>query len=300
MTPPPLHGLITATFTPMDDDGSLALDRIPAYAAFLAANGISGAFVNGTTGEGSSLTTTERKQVAEAWAAAAPESLRVIIHVGHNSLEDARELAAHAQQIGAFAFAALAPSFFKPASVESLVATCARIASAAPDLPFYYYHIPSMTGVSIPCLDFLEAARDCIPNLRGIKYTFENLMDYLTCLRFDEGRFDMVFGRDEALVSALAIGAQGAIGSTYNFLAPRFHQAIAAFHSGDLAAATAHQSDINAIIDLMIRHGGLPAGKAMMSLLGLDLGPVRLPLQTIQGDAFRRLQASLEAADFSK
>ena len=222
----------------------------------------------------------------------------MIIHVGHNSLEDARELAAHAQQIGAFAFAALAPSFFKPASIESLVATCARIASAAPDLPFYYYHIPSMTGVSIPCLDFLKAAGGGIPNLRGIKYTFENLMDYLSCLRFEDGRYDIVYGRDEALVSALTIGAQGAIGSTYNFLAPHFHKAIAAFRSGDLPAATAHQSEINAVIDIMIRHGGLPAGKAMMSFLGQDLGPVRLPLKTVSGEASDRLCSDLSAAGF--
>lgn len=298
MTTPPLHGLITATFTPMNNDGSLALDRIPAYAEFLGKNGIAGAFVNGTTGEGSSLTTTERKTVAEAWVAAAPPELRVLIHVGHNSLEEARELAAHAQQIGASGFAALAPSFFKPGSVESLVATCEHIASAAPALPFYYYHIPSMTGVSIPCLDFLKAAKDRIPNLRGIKFTFENLMDYLACLGFEDGRFDIVFGRDEALVPALAIGAKGAIGSTYNFLAPQFQDAIAAFRAGDLPAATAHQSGINEVIDVMIRHGGLPAGKAMMSLLGQDLGPVRLPLKSVSGTAMDQLRTDLKLVSF--
>ncbi len=298
MNTPPLHGLITATFTPMNNDGSLALNRIPAYADFLVKNGISGAFVNGTTGEGSSLTQAERKAIVEAWVSAAPPELRVLVHVGHNSLDEARDLAVHAQQIGASGFAALAPSFFKPGSVESLVATCEHIASAAPDLPFYYYHIPSMTGVSIPCLDFLKAAKDRIPNLRGIKFTFENLMDYLACLRFEDGRFDIVFGRDEALVPALAIGAQGAIGSTYNFLAPPFQEAITAFRSSDLPAATAHQSGINEVIDVMIRHGGLPAGKAIMSLLGQDLGPVRLPLKSVSGTAMDQLRTDLKLVSF--
>lgn len=298
MNTPPLHGLITATFTPMKEDGSLALDRIPAYADFLARNGIAGAFVNGTTGEGASLTTAERKQIAETWVAAAPPDLRVIVHVGHNSLEEARDLAAHAQQIGAFAFAALAPSFFKPGSVEALVATCAHIASAAPGLPFYYYHIPSMTGVTIPCLDFLKAAKDRIPNLRGIKFTFENLMDYLACLRFEDGRLDMVFGRDEALIPVLALGAQGAIGSTYNFLGPQFQKAIATFRSGDLTSATAQQSDINDVIAVMIDHGGLAAGKAMMALLGQPMGPVRLPLRTVSGSALERLRTELSEAGF--
>jgi N-acetylneuraminate lyase len=123
-------------------------------------------------------------------------------------------------------------------------------------------------------------------------------MDYLACLRFENGRYDVVFGRDEALVSALAIGAKGAIGSTYNFLAPQFQVALAAFRAGDLDASAAEQAKINEIIQIMIGNGGLPAGKAMMRLVGLDLGPVRLPLKQLDEGAMEVLGQELKAAGF--
>ncbi len=293
MTTQPFHGLTAAPFTPFKTDGSVDYDKIPSYAKHLYDTGITGAFVNGTTGEGPSLTSVERKKLAEKWMASAPENLRIIIHVGHASVEEARDLAAHAETLKPAAIAAFAPFFFKPASAEALVRTIAHIADAAPATPFYYYQIPSMTGVSISCFDFLTTAADRIPTLRGIKYTHEDLMDYLACLNFHDGKYDVVFGRDESLAAALAIGAKGAIGSTYNYLAPIFIKLLAAHESGD-AAALACQSEANDIIQLMIHQGGLPAAKAIMSLIGHDLGPVRLPLTSLDSAKTAALAKALE------
>src|SRR5690606_14641888 len=116
----------------------------------LVRDGVSGSFVCGTTGESLSLTLDERKAVAEAWRRSAGDRLKVIVHVGHTCQRDAAELARHAAQIGADAVAAMGPSFFRPPGVRELVDWCAGVAAAAGDLPFYYYHIPSMTGVSLP------------------------------------------------------------------------------------------------------------------------------------------------------
>ncbi len=296
MTRPRFTGLIAAPFTPFHEDGSLAPEIIPQQAAQLAADGVTGAFVCGSTGEGASLTIAERKQVAQAWIQSAPPELSVIVHVGHTAVEESRELARHAAGAGAAAIAAYAPHYFKPASVTDLVECCARIAAAAPELPFYYYHIPSMTGVTLACADFLAAARDRIPNLAGIKFTHENLMDYLACLRFEDGRYDILFGRDESLLAALAIGAQGAVGSTYNYIGPLFNQLIEAFNAGDLIKAAELQSQANRIIQIMIDHGGQPAGKAIASLRGIDLGPVRAPLRNLDAEQKDKLAAALESA----
>jgi N-acetylneuraminate lyase len=300
MTMTPLRGLIAAPFTPFHADGSLALERIPSQAAALVANGVSGAFVCGSTGEGASLTMAERQSVVESWVAAAAPGLRVVVHVGHTSVEESRTLAAHAAGAGASAFAAYAPSYYKPATVEELVACCERIAAAAPDLPFYYYHIPSMTGVHLSCVAFLKAAAGRIPNLAGIKFTHENLMEYLACLRFDGGRFDILFGRDECLAAALAVGAKGAIGSTYNYIAPVFRELMTAFAAGDLEQAADWQYRANQVIGVMAGHGGQPAGKAMMKITGLDCGPCRLPLPTLSEPACDRLRADLAAVDFPR
>lgn len=295
---PKLTGLIAAPFTPFHADGSLAPALIERQAQSLVANGVAGAFVCGTTGEGASLTVPERQDVAEHWQRAAGDKLRVIVHVGHNALGDCRTLAAHAQQIGAGGIGCLAPSFFKPASVSELVEFCAAVAAAAPALPFYYYHIPSMTGVSLPALDFLRAAAERIPNLAGVKFTFENLMDYAQCVRFADGRYDIVFGRDEMLLAGLSLGAAGAIGSTYNFAAPVYRRLLAAFARGDLTAAAAEQARANEMISVHSRFGGLPAGKAAMRLIGLDLGPVRQPLRSLTAAQHAEYRAELERVGF--
>src|SRR5438105_12767987 len=108
-----LHGLVAAPHTPMREDGGVHLAPIEQQAQLLVEGGVIAAFVCGTTGEGLSLTIDERKAVAERWVKVAPPSLPVIVHVGHTSVEDARTLATHAQKIGARAFSALAPFFFK-------------------------------------------------------------------------------------------------------------------------------------------------------------------------------------------
>src|SRR5437660_1485383 len=108
-----LTGLIAAPFTAMNADGSLNLDMIERQARALAEGSLIGAFICGTTGEGFSLATDERLQVAERWMAVAPPALRVIVHVGHQSINESRKLAAHAEKIKASAFATIAPTFFR-------------------------------------------------------------------------------------------------------------------------------------------------------------------------------------------
>lgn len=191
------EGLIAAPFTPLGADGRLNLDVVASYASKLQQDGVVGAFICGTTGEGMSLTTNERCQLAERWVQVAPDGLQVIVHVGHNSLTDACELAAHAQRIGADSIACMSPTFFKPLGIEGLVTWCQRVAQAAPDLPFYYYHIPSMTGVNVPVNQFLKLAGPRIPNLVGAKFTYEDLNDFQQCLQQENGKYDMLFGRDE-------------------------------------------------------------------------------------------------------
>lgn len=277
----PLSGLIAAPHTPFRADGSIDFDVIPLQARLLAANGVSGAFICGTTGEGPSLTNEERRLVAEAWIAARPAGLAVIVHVGHLSAGEARSLAAHAQTIGANATATVAPSFFKPAGQAELVGWCAQVAAGAPKLPFYYYTIPSMTGVSLSAADFLAAAESQIPNLAGIKFTFENLMDFSRATAHAGGKFNVLFGRDEILLAGLSLGAKGAVGSTYNFAAPLYLRIIEAFRRGDLEAARRDQARAIEFIGVLDRFGGLVAGKTAMKLIGVDCGPVRLPLRAM-------------------
>lgn len=295
-----IEGLIAAPFTAFQADGEVNLNVIEQQAEFLHRNGVCGAFICGTTGEGHSLTVAERIDIARRWMEVAAEDLQVIVHVGHNAITACKTLASHAQQIGAYGIGAMAPFFFKPHIVEELVAFCREIALAAPELPFYYYHIPCMTGVNFPMIAFLEAAADQIPNLAGIKYTYEDLMDFEQCLRFENGRFDMLFGRDEMLLSALSLGVRGAVGSTYNFAAPLYPDMVQAFEAGDWEKTRYLQHKAVELIQLLakVSPAFLPAAKSVMKILGLDCGPVRPPLSNLTKDQTDTLQKELQKIGF--
>jgi N-acetylneuraminate lyase len=293
-----LTGLIAATHTPMHDDGSINIEVIDKQAELLIANGVSGAFICGTNGEGVSLTTEERMAIAERWVDVSRKNLNVIVHVGHNCIKDCQNLASHAQEIGAKAIALAAPSFFKPSNINDLVDFCVEVANSALDLPFYYYHIPSLSGVSLPMVNFLENAKDRIPNLAGIKFSHENLMDFSQCLSLDNGKFNMLFGKDEILLSALILGAKGAVGSTYNFAAPLYHLIMTAYQARDIETAQSEQINAVKMVAVLIKYGGISAGKAMMKMIGLDCGPVRLPLRNLTDNQYKACYEELSQIGF--
>ncbi len=294
-----MTGLIPATFTPMRADGSLNLDMVAPMVERLMAFDVMAMFVCGTTGECTSMTTAERKATLEAFIGAAAGHIPVVAHVGHTAIADSRDLAAHAQSAGAAAIATTPPYYFKPASVASLVDCMAEIASAAPNLPFYYYHIPHLTGVAFGMEDFLRRASARIPNLAGIKYTSPTLYEFQTCAALDDGRFNMVFGVDEMLLSGLAAGAKGAVGSTYNLAAPLYHKIRTCFVEGRQDEAQRLQLLSAQMVALVVRkYRPLPALKSMMKIAGVDCGPTRLPLDPMTQAEIDALKNDLQELNF--
>jgi N-acetylneuraminate lyase len=296
-----LQGLIAAPFTPMDQDGSLILQLIPSYYEFLKHNRVTGAFICGSTGEGVSMTTKEKMAVAEAWAACTnhDEDFKVMTLLGGTSIADCKELARHAKQVGLYGVSFTAPFYFKPASVDMLARCCAEIAAEVPDMPFYYYHIPVLTGVSFSMIDLLQHVDGKVPNFAGIKYTHEDFMDYLSCLRFNDGKYDMLWGRDENMLSALVLGAKGSVGSTFNYAAPLYYRLIDAFNTGDLATAQQLQQQSIDMIRLLGKYGGIATGKAYMKLVGVDCGKFRIPVTNMSDEAFELFQQDVESLSFN-
>jgi N-acetylneuraminate lyase len=294
-----LHGLVAAAHTPFHSDGQLNLDIIERQAEHLSRSGVKMVFIGGSTGESHSLTIEERLALARRWSEVARDAgLRLVVHVGSNCLADARTLAAQAQQLRADAIAALSPSYFKPKSLDALVACCADIAGAAPSTPFYFYDIPALTGVQFPMPEFLNVAADRIPTLAGIKFTNPDLMAFQNCLHTQGGRFDIPWGVDEYLLAALAVGAVGGVGSSYNFAAPIYNRIIAAVERGDLAAARADQYRSVRLIELLASFGYMAAAKTVMGLLGVEVGPARLPHMNLSAEQQAQLRASLDRIDF--
>lgn len=294
-----LKGMVAATFTPFDANGELNLSVIPRYADQMAAAGMTGVFVCGTTGESLSLTVEERKSVLEAWVKAADGRFKVIAHVGANAIREGIELAAHAQQAGADAVSAMAPSFFKPASVKDLVDFFVPIANAASELPFYYYNMPSMTGVSLPVAEFLLEGKKAMPNLAGTKFTHNNLMEMKDCLALNNGEFEVLHGYDEILTAGLALGAVAGVGSTYNYCPGIYQGIFKAMETNDLATARLLQQQSVNVVKVIIKYGGgVRGGKAIMKLIGIDCGDCRKPFTPFSEEEYKNLKTELKSIHF--
>lgn len=299
MKPLALRGLIAAVHTPFTSDHAVNLAAVERQAQHCAGNGVPAVFVAGTTGESHSLTVAERLALTRRWIEVARGTrLMVIIHVGSNCLADAQTLAAQAQELGATAIAAMPPCYFKPRDVAALVACSAAVARSAPELPFFYYDIPALTGVALSMPEFLERALEAIPTLAGLKYSNPDLAQLQRCLGVASGQLDLAWGIDEALLAALELGVEAAVGSTYNFLAPVAGRLLTAWAAGDREAARLEQGRIVRAVAHLARYGYLSAAKHVMRRLGVDVGPVRLPLGDLTPDQAAHLEAELEPLGF--
>ena len=296
-----LQGLIAAPFTPMKKDGSVNPDSIPEYYHFLKHNKVTGAFICGSTGEGVSMTSEEKKSVIKAWgdATKGDKDFQVMTLVGGTSIADGKDIARYAQQCGLYGVSFTAPFYFKPTNVEMLAACCKEIADAVPDMPFYYYHIPVLNGVGFPMIDLLKNVDGKISNFAGIKYTHEDFMDFLSCLHFQNGKYDMLWGRDENMLSALAVGSKGAVGSTFNYAAPLYYDLIDAFHQNDLEKAQSLQQQSIDMITLLGKYGGIATGKAYMKVVGIDCGEFRLPVKNMNAGQFEMFKKDVAQLNFS-
>ena len=294
-----LKGLIVAPFTGFTDDGEVDIQAVGRQQKYYKDNGIIGAYVCGTTGEGSSLTIEEKKALFREWAKYRDESFTVIGFVGGTSVKEAKELTAFAAARGLDAVAMTAPYYQRAANVHELALTLAEVAAAAPELPFFYYHIPVLTHVCFPMIGLLREVDGLIPNFAGIKYTFEDMMDYLFCLEYGDHKYDILFGRDEMMLSALVLGGEAFVGSTYGYSAPVYLDLMEAFRKGDLARAARLQYETDRLIALLAKYGN-GTGKAFMKAAGLDLGPCRHPLTTLSEDQYARFLEDLRALDFDR
>ena len=111
-------------------------------------------------------------------------------------------------------------------------------------------------------------------------------MDFLSCIHFMDGKFEMLWGRDENMLSALILGTRAGVGSTFNYAAPLYYRMIAAFDNGDFSAARKLQQQSIDMIRLLGKYGGIATGKAYMKYLGFDLGHFRLPVKNMSDEMY--------------
>lgn len=296
------EGIVAAPFTPFHIDGSLNLNLIPEYYDFLKKNGIRGIFMNGTTGEGPSLTRKEKQEQALAWSGCLrPEDdFRIINMIGGTSYLECIEIAKFSKEIGLHAVAIVAPYYYKVPDESYLAEFIIKIGQSVPELPVYYYHIPMYTGVGFPILTLLEKLDGMLENFAGIKYTSDNYFDFNQCLNFRNFKYDLLWGFDESFLSAMRLGARGAVGSTYNYAAPLYLEMIEAFNQGEMEKANRLQEKSARMVAVLEKYGGLGAGKFYMKYIGFDFGKFRSPVKNPPDDIYPAFAREVELLDMDE
>ncbi len=290
--------LLAATYAPMKQDLSLNTELISTYGGYLKNNAIKGAFINGSTGDFVSLSSKERMELMDAWSGQRSDDFKVINHVGHTSLMEAVKLAKHSA-ILADGIAVLAPYYFTIKSVSKLVEYCKEVANAAPELPFYYYHIPILSGAQLDMRVFVEQAVAEIPNFQGVKFTHNDLVDFQFCIALKDRikpELEFYFGIDEMLVNSISLGGYGWVGSTYNHLAPLYRSIYECHKIQDFEQANELQRRAIKFVQTLDAFGGFNgAGKSFMRTLGIDCGPSRSPHITLTDQQLTQAQDQMKS-----
>eukprot|EP00939_MAST-03C_sp_MAST-3C-sp1_P002983 g2983.t1 len=300
-----VSGLVAAVFSPFEEkSGGLNISRVNQQYTYLKETGVEWAFVGGTTGESLSLSKNERMELTEAWI---QTGMNVIVHVGSECLQDAKDLAKHAKASGAHAIATMPPVFFSPANAQALALTVAEICGATPSLPCYYYHIPSMSKYAQPMLDFVKAIAPLSENFVGIKYTglYTNpgFMDAERVMNWDNGKsfghYEVLGGREEMMLEALAVGITGFVGSQFNFAGDLFNRLYNRFQTSGLTSESMKEirglqlAGVDLIGAWQVAPTGVNGGKVFMNLAGVGVGPARLPSLPVDESTTKALHDSL-------
>nr|CAI5869694.1 unnamed protein product [Callosobruchus analis] len=291
------RGICAPVFTVFNNDLSVNTTIIPKYAKFLADNGVDGVLVHGTSGEGMSMTVSERKAVLEEWVKAVKTTKQhLMLQVGGCPLPDVLELARHAEKVGVDSLLCLPELYFKPATSKELIHYLKIVGEAAPKTPLLYYHIPVWTGVNINMGKFLNEIAGQVPTFQGIKYTSNDLDGGLAALKANKGNYAVFLGADTLMASAFAMGFDSVIATTLNIV-PQYAVKIRdAIKSNKVEEARKLQLRLNEICAVITKNGNwVPTMKAAMtSLTEFNVGPARPPQMNLSVEHIEEMNRSLK------
>ena len=265
-------GIFPALLTPFDKNDEVNHQVLRGITKYNLDKGVTGFYVGGSTAEAFLLSERERVQVMETVADEAKGKSTLIAHIGCISTKQAIELAKEAKQLGYDAISSVAPFYYKFSFAE-IKKYYFDIVDAV-DLPMFIYNFPAFSGVNLTVDNIAEFLTD--DRFLGVKHTST---DYFALEQFKAAFPDKIVynGYDETFLAGLAMGADGAIGSTFNLMAEKFIKIRQLFAESKIAEAQAIQKEANAVIKALCKVGVMQGEKAVMDALGFDMGPARAP-----------------------
>ncbi len=264
-------GIFTALLTPFDENNKINAKELERLIKFNLGMGVKGFYVCGSTGEAFLLSTDERKYVMDIVKDTAPEST-LIAHIGSVNEAEATELGKHANKLSYDLVSSVAPYYYN-FSFNEIKNYYYRLADASA-LQMLVYHIPAFSGVKMGISEMSQFLSD--DRFAGIKYTSN---DFFTMEQCKTAFPDKIIynGYDEMCLAGLSMGADGAIGSTYNFMADKFVNIYNLMQEGKIAEAQVIQKEANKLIAVLIKNGVMQSEKEILNLLGYNMGICRKP-----------------------
>lgn len=281
-------GVYTALLTPFHNDGTVRYDVLRKLIRMNLAKGVDGFYVCGSTAEALMLSVKLRQNILDTVLDEAGGKCRIFAHVGCISQHDMLALAQHAQAAGADVISAIAPFYYGFSSSE-IMSYYTALADCITK-PVLLYYFPQNSGVTFTIESFSQYFSD--KRFLGVKYTCNDLFQ-LERLRAAFPNIAIFNGYDELFLSGQLAGANGGIGSTYNFMAEKFINIRKLLSQGNASLACEVQSQANAIIALLCKLGVMPAEKAVLELMGLEMGDCLAPFRKVTDEERTLLKRAL-------
>ena len=287
-----VQGSIVAMVTPFREDGSVNFEVLTELIERQIAAGTDAILALGTTGESATMSHEEDNAVVEHTIRTVNGRVPVVVGSGSNCTATQMEKSKLYESMGADALLLIAP-YYNKANVEGMYHHFADVADAV-DIPCIIYNVPGRTGCSVPVSVVERLSRH--PHIAGIKEASGDMsyaMKIAHCIGPD---FALYSGNDDITVPLMSIGGSGVISVYANVMPAMCHQIVADYLGGRQTQAVAnHLKYLRLMNDLFLEVNPIPV-KTAMNMMGLNVGPMRLPLYEMSEGAQTTLRAALQEA----
>ncbi len=282
-------GIYPALVTPYTKDGDVDHEMLKKLIDKLIDEGVDGFYATGSSAECFFLSEQERNDVVTTVCEHTNKRVKVIVHIGALSTDHAIGYAKHAQKVGADAISAVPPFYFKY-SFDEIKGHYFSIMDSV-NLPMIAYNFPALSGIDFT-IAHIEAFSEH-KNFGGIKHTCKDLY-LLEQFKAVNEKLSVFNGHDEVHLPALAVGADGAIGSTFNFMAPKYIKMTKLFQEGKADEALELQKEANVIINAMIACGVHQTIKYILGKQGIECNGCRKPMAPISEEKMKILDGIMK------
>ena len=280
-----------ALLTPLDKNGKVIVKTVKPLIDWEISKGAGGFYVCGSTGEGPVISGEQRRIMVEEAVSAVNGRVPVIAHVGAINVNEACDLARHAEAVGANAISSVAPNFYFNYEYSEVVEYYKRLAGST-SLPLILYAVTRMAGVDTNRM-MVELLK--VDNIIGVKDTRQNYYQMWQLRQLNGGDINIINGPDETLLCGLMMGADGGIGSTYNIMADKYARLFKLFKEEKMAEARALQNQITTIINVLLKYGCLPSLKKYLELSGFEMGQCAFPQTPLSDEDGRKMKQEVDA-----